>query len=118
MDPMTSDLRYIRADYLSTAEGGLVGAPVVSRADQSLGTLRGALVDPAGHNVCYLVIDAGRSQRKHRYLLPLGTTRFDRERRALLVDADAADLQEVPLNRTSPFSDENLTASMFSPRAA
>jgi hypothetical protein len=70
-------------------------------------------VDRAGQNVCYLVIDAGRLQRKHRYLLPLGTTRFDPDSRALLVDADAADLQEVPLDGTSAFSDENLTASMF-----
>jgi hypothetical protein len=113
MDSIANDLRYIRADYLSTAEGGLVGAPVVSRADESLGTLKGALVDPTRRNVCYLVIDSGQLLGRHRYLLPLGTTRFDPERRALLVDADAADLQEVPLDEFAPSSEQDLIDTMF-----
>jgi hypothetical protein len=118
MDPIAADLRYITADHLTTAEGALDGAPVMSRADVTLGTLAGALVDPVHRNVCYLVVDHRRRLQSHRYALPLDLTRFDRARGALLVDADITDLQEILLDRFVPFSDADLIAATFSPRAA
>jgi hypothetical protein len=118
MDRIATDLRYITADHLSTANGALDGAPVMSRADVSLGTLAGALVDPVHRNVCYLVVDHRRRLRNHRYVLPLDLTRFDRARGALLVDADVTDLREIPLDGLAPFSDADLIAAIFSPRAA
>jgi len=118
MAPIAADLRYIAADHLSTADGLLDGAPIVSRADVTLGTLAGALVDPRHRNVCYLVVDHRRMWRHHRYVLPLDLTRFDRDRGALLVDADVTDLQEVPLDQFATFSDADLVTAMFSPRAA
>jgi hypothetical protein len=118
MDPIAADLRYIAADHLSTGDGVLEGATVLSRADVSLGTLAGALVDPVHRNLCYLVVDHRRRLLRHRYLLPLDLTRYDRGRGALLVDADVTDLREVPMEQFAPFSDADLVTAIFSPRAA
>lgn len=117
MDAIAANLRYIKADQLRTAAGELDGAPVISPAAAKLGTLAGALVDPAGRQVCYLVIESGRSLIKDRYLLPFDTTRFDPDRQALLVEATTNDLQEVRAERFAPFSDD-LIAAILSPRAA
>jgi len=118
MDPIAADLRFLTADHLSTVEGALDGAPVMSRADVTLGTLAGALVDTAHGNVCYLVVDHRRRLQSYRYALPLDLTRFDRVRGALLVDADITDLQEILLDQFVPFSDADLMAATPSPRAA
>ena len=118
MDAHATNLRYLKADRLRTAAGGLDGAPVVNPAHRTLGTLAGALVDPIGRQVCYWVIESGHWPLKHRYALPLSTTRLDPDRQALLVDADAGDLQDVRAERFSPFSENDLIAAMFSPRAA
>jgi hypothetical protein len=118
MDANAADLKYITADHLSTVEGALDGAPVVSRANVTLGTLAGALVDPVHRNVGYLVVDSGTWLHRHRYVLPLDLTRFDRTRGALLVDADVNDLEEFQSNNFAVFSDEDLITAMFAPRAA
>ncbi len=118
MDANATNLRYLTADHLRTAAGGLDGATVVSPAHRTLGTLAGALVDPIGRQVCYWVIESGHWPLKHRYALPLSTTRVDPNRPALLVDVEAEDLQEVRAERFATFSDEDLIAAMFSPRAA
>ncbi len=118
MDANATNLRYLKANRLRTAAGGLDRAPVVSPAHRTLGTLAGALVDPVGRQVCYWVIESGHWPMKHRYALPLSTTRVDPDRQALLVDADADDLQEVWAERFAPFSEEDLIAAIFSPRAA
>jgi hypothetical protein len=119
MDANAADLRYIKADHLSTTTAGeLQGTSVMGQADTTLGILAGALVDPVHRTVCYLVIESRNWLTKHSYLLPLGLTRLDQSRQALLVDASAADLQEVQMDRFAPFSEEDLIAAMFSPRAA
>ena len=80
--------------------------------------MAGALVDLVGRRVCYLVIESGRWPMKHRYALPLTATRVDPDRRALLVDAEAEDLQEVWTKRFVPFSDHDVVDAIFSPRPA
>ena len=118
MDANATNLRYLKADQLRTAAGGLDGAPIMSPAHMTLGTLAGALVDPVGRRVCYLVIESGRWPMKHRYALPLSTTRVDPDRQALLVDAEADNLQEVWTKRFAAFSEDDLIAAIFSPCAA
>jgi hypothetical protein len=118
MEPIAANLRYIEAGHLNIAAGALEGASVVGQAAGTLGTLAGALVDPGSRSVCYLVVESRRWLKTHRYLLPLGTTRFDPARQALVVDADSTDLQEVEEQRFVPFSDDDLTKALFAPRAA
>ena len=91
---------------------------VVSPADTILGKLTGALVDPLRRHVCFFVIESRSWFATHQYILPLGTARFDRERKALLVDVEADGLREVHADRFARFSDEDLIDAIFSPRAA
>jgi len=118
MDCLTSNLRYITADHLSIAAGQLDATSVVGPANSTLGTLAGALVDPAHRSVRFLVIESRGILRRHRHLLPFGHARFDGAQHALFVDASAADLEEVRIDRFAPFTDDDLIIAMFSPQAA
>ena len=98
-----------------------VGAPLGAAAQtaDTLGTLAGALVDPGRRSICYLVVESRHWLKKHRYLLPLGVTRFDPVKQALLVDSANTDLREVTEDeRLVPFSDDDLMTAVFSTRAA
>jgi len=118
MDSNAANLRYIEAGHLSIAAGALEGAAVVGQTAGTLGTFAGALVDPSRRSVCYLVVESRKWLKKHQYLLPLGTTRFDPARQTLFVDANPGDLQEVEGDRFVPFSDDDLTTAIFSTHAA
>jgi hypothetical protein len=119
MDPVAANLRYIDAGHLTIAAGDLTGAAVVGQTAGTLGTLAGALVDPGQRSICYLVVESRHWLKKHRYLLPLGVTRFDPAGQRLLVDSANTDLKEVTAEeRFVPFSDEDLVTALFSTRAA
>jgi hypothetical protein len=119
MDSIAANLRYIEADRLTTAAGDLNRASVVGQTADTLGTLAGALVDPGRRSICYLVVESRHWLKKHRYLLPLGVTRFDPVKQALLVDSANTDLREVTEDeRLVPFSDDDLMTAVFSTRAA
>lgn len=118
MDAIGANLRYIEADQLRTTADTLDGAVVVGPADTILGKLTGALIDPLRRHVCFLIVESRSWLATHQYLLPLGTARFDRERKALLVDVEAGDLREVRVDRFERFSDDDLIAAMFAPCAA
>jgi hypothetical protein len=119
MDSIAANLRYIDAGHLTIAAGDLNGASVVGQTAGTLGTLAGALVDPGRRSVRYLVVESRHWLKKHRYLLPLGTTRFDANRQMLLVESGNVDLQEVAEGqRFVPFSDDDLTTAIFSTHAA
>jgi hypothetical protein len=119
MDSIAANLRYIDAGHLTIAAGDLNGASVVGQSAGTLGTLAGALVDPGRRSICYLVVESRHWLKKHRYLLPLGVTRFDPARQRLLVDSANTDLREVAEEeRFVPFSNDDLTTALFSTRAA
>jgi len=119
MDSNAAHLRYIDAGHLTIAAGDLNGASVVGQKAGTLGTLAGALVDPGRRSICYLVLESRHFLKKHRYLLPLGVTRFDPARQILLVDSAGGDLREVSdEERFVPFSNDDLKTAIFSTRAA
>jgi hypothetical protein len=119
MEAIAANLRYIDAGGLTIAAGDLNGAAVVGQTAGTLGTLAGALVDPGQRSICYLVVESRHWLKKHRYLLPLGVTRFDSARQRLLVDSANTDLREVAEEeRFVPFSDNDLITALFSTRAA
>ena len=119
MDSIAANLRYIDAGHLTIAAGDLNGASVVGQSAGTLGTLAGALVDPGQRSICYLVVESRHWLKKHRYLLPLGVTRFDPAGQRLLVDSANADLRELTDEaRFVPFSDDDLMTALFTTRAA
>jgi hypothetical protein len=118
MDAMGANLRYVGADQLRTHADSLDGTVLLSPADTALGRLAGALIDPMGRQVCYLIVESRGWLAPHQYLLPLGIARFDRERKALLVDVEADTLREVQIDTFQRFSDDDLIAALFSPVAA
>jgi hypothetical protein len=118
MDVMGGNLRYIGADQLRTRADSLDGAVLFSPAEMALGRLAGALIDPMRRQVCYLIVESRSWLATHQYLLPLGIARFDRERKALLVDVEADALREVQVDTFQRFSDDDLIAALFSRVAA
>jgi len=60
--------------------------------DGDLGRLDGIVVDAEARQVRYLVVAAGGTFTRRRYLLPFSPTRVDANRHALCVDAHKTDL--------------------------
>jgi len=84
--------------------------------DGDLGRLDGIVVDAEARRVRYLVVAAGGTFSRRRYLLPFSPTRVDASRHALCVDAHKTDL--VRCERFEPrafhrFSDEDLIDALF-----
>jgi hypothetical protein len=121
MDTARSDLRYLDAERLDTSEGRLDDVLVVSPSHATLGKLDGVVVDPCRRQVRYYVLErAGWFSSRH-YLLPLGTARLLPDRRAVEVDLETDEigkLEQVDPSDLPKFSDEDLVAAMFRPRAA
>jgi hypothetical protein len=83
------------------------GVEVRNRGDRKIGKLDGIVIDPTERRVRYLVVNDSNFLRHHRYLLPLGATRVDAERRALCVEVDQTDVarcEEFDLNAFRTFS--------------
>jgi hypothetical protein len=119
MDTLRNDLRYIDAGKLRTTADPLDGSTVISPAGDVIGSLTGALIDPARKHVPFLIVESGSWLVKHRYAVPFGTAHFDAERKALVVDAEIDALQELRGEDWFPrFSDEDLITAMFAPHAA
>ena len=118
MDAIRNDLRYIDAGRLRTTGDLLLGATVMSPAGNIIGTLTGALIDPSRRHVSFLIVESRNWFATHRYVVPLGTARFDPDRKALLVDVEADGLRELHGDRFQRFSDADLITAMFSPLAA
>ncbi len=110
-------LRYLDADHVGTPEGRLDGAVLVSRANARLGTLEGVLIDPRVRQVRYYVVERKRRWfGSQHYLLPLTTTRLDRDHHTLHVDVDPEEilqLPEVDPDDLPRFSDDDLLTALF-----
>jgi hypothetical protein len=112
-------LRYLNADRVDTPFGTLASLALMSPTDEKLGSVGGVLIDPIEREVCYFIVESRRLLRTHRYLVPLNPVRIDAE--ALHTELESADLhrlREVRSDSFLPFSDEDLIAALFSPRAA
>jgi hypothetical protein len=74
------------------------------------------VIEPEARRVRYLVIEAGRMFRRHRYLLPFRDMRVDVQRHAFCMDAQKSDLascEEYEPQAFRPFSDDDLMAALF-----
>lgn len=118
MDSHDARLRYISAAKVKTPVGELLDQiDVLDSEDSSVGKLQGIVVDPAERQVRYFVVKSDHPAR--HYLLPLVPATIDSEHRALHVDVQADDLDELddaPARTFPDFSDEDLITALFSDR--
>ena len=88
--------------------------------DGMIGRLDGILLDPGARHVQYLVVAAGGTFRRHRYLLPFGDVRVDVQHHAFWVDVHKSDLpccEEFQPTAFHRYSDDDLMPALF-PKSA
>jgi sporulation protein YlmC with PRC-barrel domain len=119
--PATSELSYLDASKVSSPAGALSELDVLSAEGRRLGSIEGVVIDAAARRVRYLAVRSSGWFGGRRYLVPadqLGQIEGERKALRLRVDLrheavpglDAATLRE--------FSDDDLLAALFAPRAA
>jgi hypothetical protein len=121
MESMEAPLKYLDAGHLDTPAGRLDGAVLVSPTKATLGRLDGVLIDPLRRKVRFYVFEPSGGMSSRHYLLPLTAARLDRQRRALEVDVEADEmdqLDEVEPERLPQFSDEDLKTADEDPNTA
>jgi hypothetical protein len=119
MDASEANLRFVDAERLRAfGEGELNHAVVRGEADAVLGTLTGALIDPAQRRVCFIVIESQSWFSRHQYAQPLDAARVDRKRHELVMKVDGDALREVHVEQFAALSDADVIDAMFSPHAA
>lgn len=110
-------LRFVDADRLDTPAGTLAGALLVGPADETLGTLDGAVIDPIERHVRYYMLRSRRWFGGRRYLIPATPAWLDATRNALHVDLEpheVAGLLECSRDSFPAYSDDDLLSAMFS----
>ena len=120
MESGEGHLRYITASRVQTPLGSLAEFDVLDNEDSNVGKLEGVLVDPAERAARYLVVKSRRAFRSKHYLLPLAPAIIDAENRALHVDVqpdDFDELNDAPAKTFAPFSDDDLITALFAKRA-
>jgi len=120
MESGEGNLRYITASRVQTPLGSLAEFDVLDNDDGNVGKLEGVLVDPAERAARYLVVKSRRALRAKHYLLPLAPATVDAANKALHVDVQPDDLDELddsPAKAFAPFSDEDLITALFAKRA-
>ncbi len=117
LDPAATRLRYIDPSHL---DGPLLRPlDVRARADTTIGTFDGVVVDPAERRVHYLVVDRGWRFKPNRRLIPLSVASVDGEHNVLRLavdDVDADDWQEFDASTFPTFTDDDLITAMFARR--
>lgn len=119
--PATSELSYLDASKVTSPAGVLSGLEVLSAQGQRLGSIEGIVIDAAARRVRYLSVRSSGWFGGRRYLVPADQFgQIEGERKALRLWGDLRNeavhgLDAAALRR---FSDEDLLAAMFPPRAA
>ena len=104
---------------LNTPGGLLDQLDVLNQEESNVGKVEGIVVDPAERQVRYFVFKSRRPFRARHYLLPLAPATIDAENKALHVDAQTDDLDELidgPAKRFPPFTDDDLLTALFASR--
>ena len=116
-----SELSYLDASKVSSPAGALSELDVLSAEGRRLGTIEGVVIDAAARHVRYLAVRLSSWFGRRRYLVQANHLgQIESERKALRLRTDLRnnavhDLDTETLRR---FSDDDLLAAMFSPRAA
>jgi hypothetical protein len=106
---------------VTSPAGVLSDLDVLSPDGRRLGTIEGVVIEAAARRVRYLAVRLAGWLGRRRYLLQADQVgHIDGERKALRLRAEPSDQAEPPLDAATlrEFSDADLLAAMFSPRAA
>ena len=106
-----SRLRYLDADDVDDAVVDYDGLDVRGPGEDTIGQVKGFIVDALAGRVYYVVVDSGGWFRSRRFLLPIGHATLDSERKSLSVDVTRDRLTRYPEfdeDRFRTFSDEEL----------
>jgi hypothetical protein len=119
-DESLSALSYLNAAKVDSPAGFLSELDVVTAQGEQLGSIAGVVIEAAAGRARYFDIEAPGLLRRRHYLVEaeqLG--QVDPERKVLRLLAgevkEVADLDPATLR---PFSDDDLIAALFRPRAA
>jgi PRC-barrel domain len=119
--PATSELSYLDASKVTSPAGVLSELDVLSAEGQRLGSIEGVVIDAAARHVRYLCVRLSGWFGGRRYLVQadqLGQIDGERKALRLLVDLKNAVVQGLDAAALRKFSDDDLLAAIFSPRAA
>ena len=117
----TSELSYLDASKVSSPAGVLSELDVLSSEGRRLGSIEGVIIDAAARHVRYLCIRSSGSFGGRRYLMPadhLGQIEVDRKALRLRGDLRNEAVHGLDAAALRKFSDDDLLAALFSPRAA
>jgi ferritin-like metal-binding protein YciE len=81
----TGRLRFVPAVSASNGHGAHERLPVLSDADEELGTFDGVIIDTVSQQPRYAIVDSGGLFIHRRYLLPFDDVEFDAEKQTLRV---------------------------------
>jgi hypothetical protein len=117
----TSELSYLDASKVTSPAGALSELDVLSAEGRRLGSIEGVIIDAAARHVRYLSVRLSGWFSRRRYLVPADQLgQILGERKALRLSGDLRDeaVHGVDSAALRRFSDDDLLAAMFAPRAA
>jgi sporulation protein YlmC with PRC-barrel domain len=117
----TSELSYLDASKVTSPAGVLSELDVLSPDGRRLGSIEGVVIDAAARHVRYLSVRSSGWFGRRRYLVQadhLGQIESERKALRLLVDLKREAVHGLDAAALRKFSDDDLLAAMFAPRAA
>ena len=119
--PDTSELSYLDASRVTSPAGALSELDVLSADGRKLGSIEGVVIDAAARHVRYLSVRSSGWLGRQRYLMQadhLGQIDADRKALRLRGNLKSEAVHGLDAAALRKFSDDDLLAAMFSPRAA
>ena len=117
----TSELSYLDASKVSSPAGALSELDVLSAEGRRLGSIEGVVIDAAARRVRYLAFRLSGWFGRRRYLVnadQLGQIEGERKALRLRVDLRQEAVLGLEAAALREFSDADLMAALFAPRAA
>lgn len=120
--PPISELCYLNASKVESPVGPLSDLDLLTSEGKPLGSIEGVVIESAARRVRYFDVQSSGWLRRRRYLLEADQlAHLEPEQKALRLRVDVTDLEEVEdldASALRRFSDEDMLAALFSPRAA
>lgn len=119
-DVQVSELSYLDASKVTSPAGALSELAVLSHEGQQLGSIEGVVIHAATRHVRYLCLRLSSLFGRRRYIVEaaqLGQIEEDRKALRLHLDPRREAVRGVDASAIREFSDDDLLAAVFAPRA-